>query len=374
MGLEEVLSKELESLGATDIEILKRAVSCEGDLTLLYKANLWLRTGIRILVPIKKFEVLNEQDLYDQLLEVNWEEYLNLDQTFVVDVVTLSESMNHSHFLSLKTKDAIVDWFRERTRKRPNIDTSDPDIKFHVHINAKHECTLLLDSSGEGLHRRGYRTDGGDAPLNEVLAAGLIQLSGWKGDQPFVDMMCGSGTILIEAAMLAINKPPGMNRPFSFQNWPDYDDELWANIQKEASDQIKEQEHPIIGVDLNFKAIRVAEQNIEAAGLEDIIRVRRTNFNKYLPPEGPGVMIINPPYGLRIESDDIFDLYQEIGDKMKQDFSGYTAWILSGNFDALKHVGLRPKRKIPLLNGQLECKFQAYELYRGTKKIHKLKQ
>jgi len=371
-GLEEVLEKEVEALGGTGIEMLKRAILCEGDKAFMYKANLWLRTAIRVLVPIQSFDATNEQDLYDQLLQVNWEDYMRLDQSFVVDVVTQSNKMKHSHFLSLKTKDAIVDWFRDKTGKRPSIDTKNPDIKVHLHINAREECTLLLDSSGEGLHRRGYRTDGGAAPVNEVLAAGLVQLSGWKADQPFVDMMCGSGTILIEAALVAANKPPGRLRDFAFQKWADYDKELWANIREEARNQQKDHEWPIIGVDQDFRAIRIAENNIEAAGLEDYIRVRRSNFNRYLPPEGPGIMIINPPYGLRIESDDIFNLYHDIGDKMKQDFSGYTAWILSGNLEALKHVGLRPKRKISLLNGHLECKFHAYELYKGTKKLHKI--
>lgn len=372
-GLEEVLAEELKALGATEIEILKRAVRCEGDQAFLYKANLCLHTAIRILVPVKEFEVQDEEDLYNQLRPINWESYMRVYQSFAVDVVTQSAQMRHSHYLALKSKDAIVDWFREKRFKRPSVDVKKPDIKIHLHIDARQKCTLLLDSSGDGLHRRGYRTSGGAAPLNEVLAAGMIKLSGWNADQPFVDMMCGSGTLLIEAGLLAINRAPGLSRSFAFQKWEDFDKELWQKTKQTAREQERDFEHPIIGIDTNFKAVRVAEQNIEAAGLDEHIRVRRSNFERYLPPLAPATLVINPPYGLRVESDDIIELYKSIGDKLKQDFSGYNAWILSANMDAIKRVGLRPKRRIPLMNGQLECKFHGYELYKGTKKLHKIK-
>ena len=369
-GLEEVLAQELRDLGAQQITPQKRAVRCEGDHNLLYRANLWLRTGIRVLVPVESFHADTEDNLYRQLLRVNWGSFLQLRQTFAIDVNTLSPQLTHSHFLALKTKDAIVDWFREHNNgKRPSVNTDDPDIRFHLHIDPRNEITLLLDSSGEGLHRRGYRTEGGEAPLNEALAAGLVLLSGYQGNEPFVDMMCGSGTLLIEAGMIAARQAPGLYRKFAFENWRDFFRPIYNDIKEEAKAARRPCPAPIIGVDNNFKAVRIADNNISAARLEDCIEVRRSSFQSFTPPPGPGWLIINPPYGLRVgHEEDVSGLYKAIGDKLKQDFAGYQAWIFSGNFEALKEIGLKPSRKIPLMNGPLECKLQGYELYLGSRK------
>ncbi|PTM14108.1 MAG: RNA methyltransferase [Bacteroidetes bacterium] len=369
-GLEEVLAEELRTLGATEVVLLKRAVRCEGDLSLLYRANLWLRTGLRILIPVETFAAPTEKELYNFLREIDWSRYIHIDQTFAVDVVTQSVHLTHSHFLALRTKDAIVDWFRDHNRgKRPDIDTREADIRIHLHIDSLDRATLLLDSSGDGLHRRGYRTEGGPAPLNEVLAAGLVKLSGWQPGQPLVDMMCGSGTILIEAGLMATNQPPSMNRNFCFENWPDFDRELWQQIKQEAKAVQQPYLIPIVGLDKDFKAFRIAENNIAAAHLEEVIFIQRMSFQNYQPPAGPGMVISNPPYGLRVEDDNLGMLYKEIGDKLKTDFLDYQAWLFSGNMEALKSVGLRASRKISLLNGQLECKFQRYDIYAGTKKV-----
>lgn len=367
-GLEEILADELNALGANDIEIRKRAVSCVGDQSVLYRANLWLRTGIRILVPIHSFDAPNEDAIYEELQTLDWSKYIQLHQTFAIDALSQSVRFKHNHYLSLKTKDAIVDWFRDRKGKRPSVNPRTPNLRFHLHVDHLHHATLLADSSGDGLHRRGYRTDGGAAPINEALAAGMVKLSGWEPQEAFVDFMCGSGTLLIEAAMIAANQAPGLYRKFAFQEWQDHDTNLWQDIKMEARQARRPHQVPIIGVDNNFKAIRIAENNINAAHLQSYIRVRRSKFQNYLPPEAPGTLISNPPYGLRVESDDIMELYQEIGDKLKKDFTGYKAWILSGNIPALKGLGLRPSRKIALFNGQLECKFHRFDLYQGSKK------
>jgi putative N6-adenine-specific DNA methylase len=370
-GLEPVLAEELTELGAQEVTLLKRAVRCSGAQELLYRANLELRTAIRVLIPQRQFEVASEQDWYDYLREIDWSTYLNLQQTFAIDVVTQSAQLNHSHYLALKAKDAIVDWFRENNRgKRPSIDTKNPAIRFHLHLDSLNQASFLLDSSGDGLHRRGYRTGGGMAPLNEVLAAGMLRLAEWRPDLPLVDFMCGSGTILIEAGQWAARIAPGLRRRFAFQNWSDYNADLWQELLAAARDRQQAIEVPIEGVDKHFKAFRVAEQNIAAAGLEGQISVRRMSFERFTPSQaGRGMLIINPPYGLRVEEEAAMPaLYQAIGDKLKQDFTGYTAWILSGNAAALKHVGLRTSRKIALMNGQLECKFQRYDLYVGSKK------
>ena len=370
-GLEELLAEELRVLGATEVSLQKRAVSCEGELEQLYKANLWLRYAIRVLVPVREFSVQNEDDLYDQLRTVQWDQYLKLHQTFAIDANSQSSRFKHNHYLALRTKDAVADWFRDKHNRRPNVNPKEPDIRFHIHVDNRQQVTLLLDSSGDGLHRRGYRTTGGAAPLNEVLAAGMIGLSGWKGDQPFVDMMCGSGTILIEAAMLAGNIAPGMHRSFAFEKWPDFDKDLWQSVKSEARQAKRPPSQPILGADNHFKAIRISENNIAAAHLQSYIRVKRSKFQQFLPPEGPGTLISNPPYDFRLEDKDINGLYKAFGDKLKKDFAGYQAWLISGNFEALKHVGLRPSRRIHLLNGQIPCKFHRYELYEGSRKAEK---
>lgn len=367
-GLEEVLAREITQLGGQNVNQLTRAVSCEGDQPLLYRLNYWLRTGLRVLVPIHERDITDERDLYEAVREIDWGRYLTPDQTLAVNANTQSAQLNHSHFLSLKVKDAVADWFRDRTGRRPSVDLEHPHLRIHLHLDSLNHMTISLDSSGEGLHRRGYRDRGAAAPLNEVLAAGMVQLSGWQGDMPFVDFMCGSGTILIEATSFAYGLPPGRHRRFGFERWGDFSRDLWEDIKAGAEEKAKVFSHPIIGNDKDFRAVKLAHQHIYGAGLEGKIEIQRGPLRHFTPPDGPGWLISNPPYGLRIVTPDIDALYQEMGDKLKSDFSSYTAWILSGNLEALKQVGLRPSRKISLLNGQIPCKFQRYEMYEGTKK------
>ena len=370
-GLEPVLAKELEDLGAENVKQLKRAVSFEGDHKTLYRANLELHTALRILLPIKKFRAPHEESFYKQVKKIDWSAYINVSDTFAVDAVTYSKHLSHSKFIALRTKDAIVDQFRSLTGKRPDVDTQKPTIKIHVHIN-KDECSIGLDSSGEPLYKRGYRVETLDAPLNEVLAAGLIQLSGWEQNCDFIDPMCGSGTLLVEAAFVAFNIPPMINRAhFGFMNWKEFDPKLWDSVYYNAKNNIKPFDFSIKGFDRNFKAIKITQQNILAAHLEGKIEVGRSKFEKLDHDGRPALIIMNPPYDERLEEKDINGLYKNIGDKLKGDFSGSEAWIISSNKEALKHIGLKPSKKITLFNGPLECKFQKFELYRGSRKAKK---
>lgn len=368
-GLEEVLAAELQALGAEDIQILKRAVSCHGNQQLLYRANLELRTALRVLIPITRFQARHEDDLYRAVHRIDWRKYMDVRQTLAIDVVTQSERLNHSHFLALKTKDAIADRFREDTGIRPSVDTLKPHLRIHVHIDGLDDCTISLDSSGDGLHRRAYRTGTGQAPINEVLAAGMVALSGWAGDTPFVDPFCGSGTILIEAAFVAGNIPPGNRRNFGFQQWIDYDRRLWEEVKEQARQRSRPIAVPILGGDRDPRALRTAEENIHAAGLAGKIKLQRANFDSLTPLPAPACLITNPPYDMRMPQEDVIGLYKSIGDTLKKNFQGYNAWIISAHIEALKHLGLRPARRFHLYNGPLPAKFHGYELYAGSRKI-----
>lgn len=369
MGLEGVLAQELEELGVKDYEILNRAVRFEGDLSLLYKANYYLRTAIRVLVPLKEFYVKDEEDLYREIKKINWEEYLNENSRFAIDSTVQSTIFSHSHFISLKCKDAIVDQFRERTGKRPDIELKNPDLRINVHIRGQ-KVTVSLDSSGSSLHLRGYRKELSEAPLSEVLAAGMILLSGWDKKSNFVDFMCGSGTLLIEAALMALNIAPGAFRlQFGFEKWKNYNEELLDAIKEEALQNEKENlDFSITGCDYSPGAIKIALNNIKGAGLKDIIKTEISDFNDFTPPPNTGMLVINPPYGERIKPVNLLKLYKEIGDILKQRYSGYTAWILSSSDEGMKNIGLRPSRKLKLINGSLDCKFYKYDLYSGSKK------
>ena len=368
-GLEEVLSKELEALGATNIRLRKRAVEFEGDKKLLYRANLELRTAIRVLVPIREFNARGEDQLYREIRKIKWNNYLQASGSLAIDAVTKSEYFRHSKYAALKTKDAIVDQFRKQYNRRPDIDLNAPDVRINLHI-FQDKITVSLDSSGDSLQKRGYRTESVDAPLSEVLSAGLILLSGWQCDGHFIDPMCGSGTNLIEAAMYAYNIPPQLQRKnFGFMKWRDFDKALWEEVVAEAKSNIREFPYHILGFDKDFKAVRISQWNIIAAKVEGKIQVERKPFEKLEAPEGKGIIMINPPYEMRLVTGDINALYKMIGDQLKQSFKGYDAWIISSNFQALKHIGLRPSKKILLHNGPLECKLQHYELYEGTKKV-----
>ena len=348
MGLEPVLAKELAQLGASDIQTGRRMVSFKGDKELLYRANFQLHTAIRILKPIKHFRALSADDVYEGVKDINWEEYIALDKTFAVDSVVFSEEFRHSKFVAYKVKDAIVDQFRERTGKRPNISITNPDIRLHIHI-AEDQCTLCLDSSGESLHRRGYRQESVEAPLNEVLAAGMILMTGWHGETDFIDPMCGSGTLLIEAALIARNMAPGLFRKeFAFEKWPDFDADLFDKIYNDDS-QEREFNHHIYGYDVDIKAVNTARLNAKAAGLTSCITVNEQDFKNFTKPQNK----------------DLLGTYRMIGERLKHEFTGNEAWILSYREECFDQIGLKPSIKIPVYNGSLECEFRKYQMFDG---------
>lgn len=372
-GLEEVLANELKKLGAREVQQHNRAVSFVGDKGFMYKANLCLHTALRILVPIDSFRLRDEQDLYRNIQTIDWETYMNVDDTLAVSCSLNSQLFNHSMFLSQKTKDAIVDQFRSKHGKRPSVDLERPDLRVHIFVNDD-SCLVSLDSSGESLHKRGYRDRTNLAPINEVLAAGMIMLSGWDGRKPFVDPMCGSGTLLIEAALIAGNIPPGCYRDsFGFQRWKDYDEELWKKILDSALNKIRESDTVIMGGEISKNVARKAIVNIHEAKVEDAVKIENTAFEDLEPPQSPGILMINPPYGERMDKDeDIIALYKSIGDTMKKKWAGFEAWIITSNMTAAKAIRLEPSRKIKLFNGALECRFLKYELYSGTRRKDKV--
>jgi len=369
-GLEEVLAAEIIELGGANVQSLTRAVSFEGDKRLLYKANYCLRTAQRILVPIFSFQMADEDDLYNQVTAYPWENHLSLLKTLAVDAVSSDSELSHTHYIALLTKDAIVDHFRTISNgRRPNVDTENPHVRVNVHIRGS-ICDVSIDSSGASLHKRGYRVSNAEAPMSEVLAAGLIMLSGWKADCHFIDPMCGSGTLVIEAAMIANNFPAGMYRKeFGFMHWPDFDQELWNDVTKEALDKQTEFEYQIIGSDISPKNLSSARSNVKSARLHKDVRLQVNPFAAMQPPPGdPGFILINPPYGERIRSNDIIGLYKSIGNTLKQEFAGYQAWIISSDQRALSFIGLRPTAKLPIFNGPLECRFEHFDLYKGSKR------
>lgn len=374
-GLEEVLAQELIELGANDVQIERRAVAFRGDKALLYRANFCLRTAIRILVPIASFKAKDTDELYKQLRLLDWSQYMHEDSTFAIDTTVYSEAFRNSRFVTYRAKDAIADYWVETAHKRPNVSTQTPDLLFNIHI-AREQVTLSLDSSGESLHKRGYRVATTEAPINEVLAAGLLLLAGWKGQSDFYDPMCGSGTLLIEAALIARNIAPGVFRQsFAFEKWPDFDSELWSDIYNDDS-QEREFEHTIYGSDASFYAIQQAAKNIKSAGVQkDIelkqIRIEEIKLSSVHPFDHSPLIMMNPPYGERLKSNkEMEDLYSSIGSALKHQFAGATAWIISSNDGAMKCIGLKPTVKLKLLNGELDCQFNKYELFNGKRTTH----
>jgi putative N6-adenine-specific DNA methylase len=371
-GLEEILAAELQALGATNIKPGRRMVSFTGNKETLYKANFHCRTALRILKPIYSFKAADAETVYNKALEITWENYLSVDSTFAIDSVVHSDDFSHSKFVAYKTKDAIADYFFEKFNKRPSVRVNNPDIYIHVHISHT-DCTISLDSSGESLHKRGYRIEQTDAPLNEVLAAGMILLSGWKGDSNFVDPMCGSGTLLIEAAMIAMNIPPGVHRPsFAFEKWNDFDRELLEQIYNDESCE-RPFNFKCYGSDISAISIDAARKNIRNAGLSKYVELSVLPFQQYSNPPQPGIMITNPPYGERFSQYNLPELYTMIGERMKHAFMGYNVWILSYKEDCFNQIGLRHKEKFTLMNGQLECEYRCYEMFEGAKKERKRK-
>ena len=364
MGLEPVLARELTELGANNVQIGRRMVSFTGNKELMYRANFQLHTAIRVLKPIRHFKASTADEVYDEVKKIDWSQYLTLEQTFSVDSVVFSEEFRHSKFVSYKVKDAIVDLFREKTGKRPNISVANPDIRLNMHV-AEDRCTLSLDSSGESLHRRGYRQENVEAPLNEVLAAGMILMTGWRGETDFIDPMCGSGTLLIEAALIARNMAPGVFRKeYAFEKWADFDKDLFDEIYNDDS-QEREFKHHIYGYDADIKAVNTARMNVKAAGFTADITVEEADFKDFTQPKEKSIMVTNPPYGERISTPDLLGTYKMIGERLKHQFVGNDAWILSYREECFEQIGLRPSIKIPLFNGSLECEFRKYQTFEG---------
>lgn len=364
MGLEPILAQELTEMGANNVAIGRRMVSFTGNKEMLYRANFQLRTALRVLKPIAHFKAQSADDMYEEVKKIDWSKYIDKGKTFSVDSVVYSEEFRNSRFVTYKVKDAIVDQFRENTGERPNISVTNPDIRLNIHI-AEDNATLSLDSSGESLHRRGYRQEAVEAPLNEVLAAGMILMTGWKGEKDFIDPMCGSGTLPIEAALIARNMTPGLFRKqYAFEKWNDFDADLFDSIYNDDS-QERDFEHHIYGYDVDPKAVNKAILNVKAAGLTNDITIGLADFKDFQKPEEPALIVTNPPYGERISTPNLIETYRMIGERLKHAFAGNDAWILSYREECFEAIGLKPSLKTPLFNGALECEFRKYSMFGG---------
>jgi putative N6-adenine-specific DNA methylase len=365
-GLEEVLATELVNIGANNVQLQRRAVSFSGDKALMYKANLFCRTASRILKPIFTFEASTADEVYEQVKKINWEEYMTVDSTFAIDSTVFSDDFRHSKFVSYRVKDAIADWFMEKYEKRPSVRLESPQLMINIHI-AERKCTLSLDSSGESLHKRGYRIAQTEAPLNEALAAGMLLMADWKGQTNFLDPMCGSGTLLIEAALIALNIPPGIYRSsFAFEKWTDFDSELFDTVYNDDSAE-RPFNFKIYGSDNSPRALKIAEQNVKSAGLGKYIELNLMPVQKLEAPAENCMIVTNPPYGERITSDDIYGLYASLGTTVKHKFAGSTVWVISSHEECLDKIGLKPTERIRLLNGSLDCWYCRYDIFAGKR-------
>lgn len=370
-GLEEVLAAELKTIGAEEIEILNRAVKYRGDKAMLYKSNLYLRTALKILKPFTQFTITDEKGLYNKISRINWEKFMSVDGTFAIEATVTGEYFTHSQYVALKSKDAIVDQFRDRYDRRPSVDLDEPDVRINIHINES-TCNVSLDSSGASLGKRGYRLEQVLAPMSEVLAAGIIALSGWDKQTDIVDPMCGSGTFSIEAALIASNTAPGSFRTFGFEKWKDFDATLWLDLRNEAKAKITAPACKISGSDMDPHAVEIAKRNAANANVDKFINYQQCDFLDADTRVNNSIVFLNPPYGERLkEKEEIIPFYQEIGTQLKHHYELCEAWIISGNIEALKFIGLRPSRKIRLFNGPMECKLHKYELFRGKKREQK---
>ena len=365
-GLEQTLADELKSLGVAEPKPVNRAVVFEGDTSLLYKVNYCSRTALSVLLKVAEFRIRSSNDLYKNSLDIDWEKYISREQSFSVVPVIHSPVFNHSGYAGLLLKDSIADWFRQKTGKRPSVDTNDPDIIFNLHIS-NDQATVSVDSSAIPLFKRGYRKEQGTAPMNEVLAAGIVLLSGWDCKSSFLDPMCGSGTLPVEAALLASGIPPGRFRNFfGFQRWPDFNADLFAKVKEECEAKITKPDAMIACSDISDDAVTNTRRNIESSGLSDVITLKKADFRDLKGDEAGGFIIMNPPYGERLEHTDADDLYSMIGTTLKHNFPGYKALLISSDKESLKQVGLKPEKKITLFNGSLECLLVKYDLYKGS--------
>ncbi|MBN1180742.1 MAG: methyltransferase [Bacteroidales bacterium] len=370
LGLEQVLADELKEIGAENIKTGNRIVYFSGNQSVMYKANMYLRCALRILLPIYNFRANNDQELYKKIYNYQWNQHMTYNDTFAIDSVVNSKIFTHSKYIALKCKDAIVDQFRDNSGKRPSINTDNPAIRINLHIS-EDRCTISLDTSGESLYKRGYRKERGVAPINEVLAAGMVRLTGWKGDTNFIDPMCGSGTILIEAAMIAAGiYPCALRNDYGFMHAKDFNKELYQQIKVKASPQNKNIK--VFGSDISAAALECSRTNIEQAKYLSNIVLKNSDIRDFVPPDGGGIIITNPPYDERMKDEDIYLFYSSIGNVLKKNFAGYNVWIISSNFDALKQVGLHASKTFTLYNGPLKCKFQKFEIYEGSKKGTKI--
>lgn len=372
-GLEEVLAKEIRILGGRDIETHTRAVSCVGDKGFMYKANFSLRTALRVMVKLDSFSIRDGQDIYEGIRRIDWSQYMKVDQTFAVRCTLSSDLFDNNLFPALKAKDAIADFFRGKHGQRPDVHKTNPDLEVQLFIH-RNQCQVSINSSGPSLHLRGYRKEVDKAPLSEVLAAGIILLSGWEPHMPLVDFMCGSGTIPIEAALIAAKIPPGTFREyFAFERWPDFEPELFALIREKQMERISDSEVKIVGNELNKFVYNKALENIEAAGVEDMVQLHLGDFRELQHTFKRGVVIINPPYGEKLKVEDVEELYAAIGTQLKHHYAGFKAWIFTGSPEGARAVGLRPNNRIKLFNGPLECRLLGYELFEGKKSERHLK-
>ena len=369
-GLEDILAKELTELGANEIETERRAVRFKGDKALLYKANLCLRSAIRILVPIAQFKATDADEVYEKAKKINWEEYIGIKQSFIINETVNSENFRHSKFVAYRLKDAIADYFTELYDKRPSVSITSPDIYIDIHIS-HNECTISLDSSGVSLHKRGYRNSQNEAPISEAQAAGMLLMAGWDGSKDFIDPMCGSGTFLIEAALIALNIPPCIYRTqFAFEKWKDFDKELFDDLYNDDSEE-REFTHKIIGYDVNPNTVKIAQENIKAAGLSKYIEVQCRDIANFEEVTEPSLIVTNPPYGERLKPEDLRDLYREIGRALKHKFVNGEAWVISSHVENLAAIGLKPSQRVELKNGALDCEFWKFEIFSGTHKDFK---
>jgi putative N6-adenine-specific DNA methylase len=366
-GLEELLAKELTELGANDLQIGRRMVSFSGDKALLYKANFHCRTALRILKPIATFKAANPDEVYEQVKEIDWSNYIASKKTFAIDTVVYSQKFTHSKFVAYRVKDAIVDWFEANDMRRPSVSVTNPDVQLHVHIS-HNDVTIALDSSGESLHKRGYRLEEGEAPLNEVLAAGMILKTGWHGERNFVDPMCGSGTLLIEAVLIALNIAPGVFRKkYAFEKWDDFDADLFETISSDDTHE-KEFKFKAFGSDMSPKAIAITNANVKNAGLSKYIVTKICAIQDLKDVPETGILVTNPPYGERLNPRELMHSYSALGERLKHAFAGYNAWIISSNDEAFEQIGLRPSGKFRLINGDITCEYRHYEIFAGKRK------
>lgn len=371
-GLEEVLAGELREIGAEEIRTANRAVIFKGNKRLLYRANYLSRTALAVLMQISEFSIKTKDDLYRNCMGIDWDRFLKQDQTFAVSSVVNSRIFSHSGYPALVVKDAVADWFRKKSGKRPSVDTSDPHVIINLHISGS-LVNISLDSSGTPLYKRGYRRASTQAPLNEVLAAGIIKLSGWDPSSDFLDPMCGSGTLPVEAALMACNIPPGRFRDsFGFMKWAGYDPGLFEDVRKESDKKVSLPKMNISGSDISGEAVKKAQINVRTAGLEEVVRIRKADFRELKAEGDSGFIVMNPPYGERLKPEALNELYSMIGSALKHNFPGYKAWIISSDKEAMKQIGLKPSKKFKVYNGPLECVLAGYNMYQGSRRKSEL--